>query len=255
MSMCWANGNSAGHRVSRSAIPHYRRINRERVSGWHAFDRRTSASLSSSVLVLRRRTRTSVQRATIIIPTDLASIFLAASPWLFGFNDAPPKSWMPHVVARHIDDRPAAAQPCPRETTDGDAANSEKSRGEAVADQRATRSCILPYHRGTPRVARVGHRGRVRELWARRRECSAGPRLRNGETKRHDVAGARRHEDPRSRAADRPGMIFRSRFPPFAFSRAGNGEGGIRTLGTLLEYGALAKRCFRPLSHLTSRSA
>ena len=34
--------------------------------------------------------------------------------------------------------------------------------------------------------------------------------------------------------------------------RAG-GEGGIRTLGTLLEYGALAKRCFRPLSHLTNR--
>ena len=31
------------------------------------------------------------------------------------------------------------------------------------------------------------------------------------------------------------------------------GEGGIRTLGTLLEYGALAKRCFRPLSHLTNR--
>ncbi len=30
------------------------------------------------------------------------------------------------------------------------------------------------------------------------------------------------------------------------------GEGGIRTLGTLLEYGALAKRCFRPLSHLTN---
>ena len=29
------------------------------------------------------------------------------------------------------------------------------------------------------------------------------------------------------------------------------GEAGIRTLGTLLEYGALAKRCFRPLSHLT----
>src|ERR1700737_520264 len=29
------------------------------------------------------------------------------------------------------------------------------------------------------------------------------------------------------------------------------GEGGIRTLGTLLRYGALAKRCFRPLSHLT----
>jgi len=29
------------------------------------------------------------------------------------------------------------------------------------------------------------------------------------------------------------------------------GEGGIRTLGSLLGYGALAKRCFRPLSHLT----
>jgi hypothetical protein len=38
------------------------------------------------------------------------------------------------------------------------------------------------------------------------------------------------------------------------FHRASNevyGEGGIRTLGTLLGYGALAKRCFRPLSHLT----
>ena len=33
--------------------------------------------------------------------------------------------------------------------------------------------------------------------------------------------------------------------------REKSGEGGIRTLGTLLEYGALAKRCFRPLSHLT----
>ena len=30
------------------------------------------------------------------------------------------------------------------------------------------------------------------------------------------------------------------------------GEGGIRTLGSLLDYGALAKRCFRPLSHLTN---
>src|SRR5437773_8528758 len=40
----------------------------------------------------------------------------------------------------------------------------------------------------------------------------------------------------------------------FALSRScygGNGEGGIRTLGSLLGYGALAKRCFRPLSHLT----
>ena len=34
----------------------------------------------------------------------------------------------------------------------------------------------------------------------------------------------------------------------------GNGEGGIRTLGSLLGYGALAKRCFRPLSHLTKNS-
>src|SRR6266550_4592180 len=33
--------------------------------------------------------------------------------------------------------------------------------------------------------------------------------------------------------------------------RQGLGEGGIRTLGSLLGYGALAKRCFRPLSHLT----
>ena len=33
------------------------------------------------------------------------------------------------------------------------------------------------------------------------------------------------------------------------------GEGGIRTLGTLLGYGALAKRCFRPLSHLTNCAA
>ena len=29
------------------------------------------------------------------------------------------------------------------------------------------------------------------------------------------------------------------------------GEGGMRTLGTLLRYNALAKRRFRPLSHLT----
>ena len=35
------------------------------------------------------------------------------------------------------------------------------------------------------------------------------------------------------------------------FTGESSGEGGIRTLGTLLEYGALAKRCFRPLSHLT----
>lgn len=28
----------------------------------------------------------------------IASIFLAASPWLFGFNDGPSNVWMPHVV-------------------------------------------------------------------------------------------------------------------------------------------------------------
>lgn len=34
-------------------------------------------------------------------------------------------------------------------------------------------------------------------------------------------------------------------------SKISGGEGGIRTLGSLLGYGALAKRCFQPLSHLT----
>jgi hypothetical protein len=34
-------------------------------------------------------------------------------------------------------------------------------------------------------------------------------------------------------------------------SKIRGGEGGIRTLGSLLGYGALAKRCFQPLSHLT----
>jgi len=28
----------------------------------------------------------------------VASLFLAASPWLFGFNDRPSNVWMPHVV-------------------------------------------------------------------------------------------------------------------------------------------------------------
>ena len=36
------------------------------------------------------------------------------------------------------------------------------------------------------------------------------------------------------------------------FSYEKRGEGGIRTLGSLLSYGALAKRCFQPLSHLTN---
>ena len=42
-----------------------------------------------------------------------------------------------------------------------------------------------------------------------------------------------------------------------SFARLGSlanfGEGGIRTLGALLELGALAKLCFQPLSHLTSK--
>ena len=28
----------------------------------------------------------------------VASIFLAASPWLFGFNTAPANAWMPHLI-------------------------------------------------------------------------------------------------------------------------------------------------------------
>jgi uncharacterized membrane protein YtjA (UPF0391 family) len=28
----------------------------------------------------------------------VASIFLAASPWLFGFNDGPANSWIPHLI-------------------------------------------------------------------------------------------------------------------------------------------------------------
>ena len=28
----------------------------------------------------------------------VASLFLAASPWIFGFNDGPSNSWMPHVI-------------------------------------------------------------------------------------------------------------------------------------------------------------
>jgi hypothetical protein len=39
------------------------------------------------------------------------------------------------------------------------------------------------------------------------------------------------------------------------FSYEKRGEGGIRTLGSLLGYGALAKRCFQPLSHLTKNLA
>ena len=38
----------------------------------------------------------------------------------------------------------------------------------------------------------------------------------------------------------------------FSSKKNQRGEGGIRTLGSLLGYGALAKRCFRPLSHLTN---
>src|SRR5882724_10367580 len=42
-------------------------------------------------------------------------------------------------------------------------------------------------------------------------------------------------------------------FPSRVLPGAKRGEGGIRTLGSLLGYGALAKRCFRPLSHLTKK--
>jgi hypothetical protein len=42
-----------------------------------------------------------------------------------------------------------------------------------------------------------------------------------------------------------------SRFGSFSGEIGAGGEGGIRTLGALLELGALAKLCFRPLSHLT----
>ena len=40
-------------------------------------------------------------------------------------------------------------------------------------------------------------------------------------------------------------------YPVSSSKRDTYGEGGIRTLGSLLSYGALAKLCFRPLSHLT----
>src|SRR5262249_8791262 len=46
--------------------------------------------------------------------------------------------------------------------------------------------------------------------------------------------------------AESKGTVF-LHFP----SMKRRGEGGIRTLGSLLSYGALAKRCFQPLSHLT----
>ena len=48
-------------------------------------------------------------------------------------------------------------------------------------------------------------------------------------------------------SSDERGILHESE----ASKSSNGGEGGIRTLGTLLEYGALAKRCFRPLSHLT----
>jgi hypothetical protein len=44
-------------------------------------------------------------------------------------------------------------------------------------------------------------------------------------------------------------------FSPLLVFYEETGEGGIRTLGSLLGYGALAKRCFRPLSHLTKNRA
>jgi molybdopterin molybdotransferase len=49
--------------------------------------------------------------------------------------------------------------------------------------------------------------------------------------------------------ANHSGRCCAIRIAPSVYERSG--EGGIRTLGSLLGYGALAKRCFRPLSHLT----
>src|SRR5438874_3296900 len=48
---------------------------------------------------------------------------------------------------------------------------------------------------------------------------------------------------------------FLASYSPAATCKRKRGEGGIRTLGSLLGYGALAKRCFRPLSHLTKIAA
>lgn len=50
--------------------------------------------------------------------------------------------------------------------------------------------------------------------------------------------------------ANHSGRCCAIRIAPSVYERTG--EGGIRTLGSLLGYGALAKRCFRPLSHLTN---
>ena len=59
-------------------------------------------------------------------------------------------------------------------------------------------------------------------------------------------------------AEESPGTMdfrFLTKFPssPMRGKQTGKagGEGGIRTLGNLLSYDALAKRCFRPLSHLS----
>src|SRR5437588_12012902 len=50
-----------------------------------------------------------------------------------------------------------------------------------------------------------------------------------------------------------PFPVTKASRPSYLGETRENGEGGIRTLGTLLGYGALAKRCFRPLSHLTKK--
>jgi hypothetical protein len=55
-----------------------------------------------------------------------------------------------------------------------------------------------------------------------------------------------RIEGRRSCNLELPAKLLQHLFP-----RETTGEGGIRTLGTLLRYSALAKRRFRPLSHLT----
>jgi hypothetical protein len=63
-------------------------------------------------------------------------------------------------------------------------------------------------------------------------------------------------EGQRRTTADFKGRLMPIRYAlglSLAFHE-GTGEGGIRTLGSLLGYGALAKRCFQPLSHLTKSS-
>ena len=104
-----------------------------------------------------------------------------------------------------------------------------RGNGDAVADRQRPSSARLRADRAEEKIDHE-------ENDEGKEGTKAGRR-----TKRDSQAGRRKH------AAAGPvpiGLQFRDRR---------RGEGGIRTLGTLLGYGALAKRCFRPLSHLTNR--